>query len=81
MSGDFYYTKLVDKSCNPTGRYEQFNSILEAKEACLQDKQCKGVHSQDCNDSPIIQKCYLGHGYEPSLTSCVYEKMGNFFIF
>ena len=60
------------------GRYGTFQTILEAKKSCFHDKQCKGVHSQDCNDSPTIQLCHLGHGYEPSLTSCVYEKMGNF---
>merc|ERR1712136_511834 len=70
---DVKFEKIEDKYCSY--HYETFSDITSAKERCRRDSRCKGIYDQGCDESTNdVYLCMVGHGYEGSSSSCIYEK-------
>ena len=102
-NADFYvldgidFVKISGKFCHiENSRFISYK-FLDAKEQCLNDKQCRSILRQDwdglsCDeaetigtyyniDRAIYYMCYVGYSFKDSQTKCVYEKIGNLFLF
>ena len=68
------YTKLEQKSCL-LSKYNRYNTVAEAKEACDLDPGCKSVYDNGCDESPNdAYLCPVGTPYIVSIFDCIFEK-------
>ena len=78
LSGQVY-NKLEYTYCSPD-YYGVYNSVEDAKDACLLDSNCKSVYNYGCDDSfSANYLCAIGSSYYTSTLlhhSCIYEKLG-----
>ena len=68
------YTKFELKHCY-NDRYNSYNTVAEAKEACNLDSGCQAVYDNGCDESNNdVYLCRMGATYSNSGSSCIYEK-------
>ena len=68
------YTKLEQKSCL-LSKYNRYNTVAEAKEACNLDSGCQSVYDNGCDERPTdIYLCPVGTTYRVSSSSCIFQK-------
>ena len=73
------YTEFPLKHCSGD-KYNSYNTVAEAKEACNLDSGCQSVYDQGCDKTTNdIYLCPIGITYMASSSSCIYEKGKNFF--
>merc|ERR1712126_774713 len=70
---DVQFEKIDGKRCAYV--YETFSDITSAEERCRRDSRCKGIYDNGCDESTNdVNLCMVGHDYEGSSTSCIYDK-------
>ena len=77
MEGE--YKPLYEKWCYR--QYGLFTNLLEAKEACFYDGNCKGVYDNKCDGAPHFRLCHTEHEYDNDnhRKSCIHTKTGSYF--
>ena len=60
-------------------KYGRYETILEAKQACVKDSNCGAIYDNSC-DNQDFSLCRLGYTEKSSSSSCLYIKPGGIVI-
>ena len=73
------YEKITLKECWDD-KYETYDTVKLAQQACSIDNNCQGVYDAGCNaEANDIYLCPKAATYGTSGSSCIYQKSGGKF--
>ena len=70
----YEFKKLNETECSIP--FNEYNTTKDARQACIDDKQCEGIQYDDCNNETKIVLCMKDGALIASsgIKSCVYMK-------